>query len=276
MVRETDAEVICVCTPHALHSVMSIQAAAAGKHVLVEKPMALTSVESQRMIEAANQHGVRLFVVKQNRYNHAIIAARRALLQGQLGKVYLAQCNVIWNRRADYYDSSPWRGSRFLEGGALQTQVSHFIDLLIWWFGEVVQARTVMDTLGHDIQIEDVGVSALRFDSGVIGSLTWTTCAYRENYEGSILIVAEKGTVKIGGKYLNRIEYWDVDGVPRPGEAAVADRPNDYGTYRGSSNNHDKLLDVLVAEFLEGRRGVVEGEEGMKTIRAIEKIYGAA
>ena len=276
MLREAEADVVCICTPHGLHSLQSIQAAYAGKHVLVEKPMALTSIESERMIAAARENDVRLFVVKQNRYNQPIRLVHRALREGKLGRVFMVQCNVIWNRHDAYYAQSPWRGNRHLEGGALQTQVSHFLDLLVWWFGEITQARTLMDTLNHDIQIEDCGVSALRFSSGALGSLFWTTCAYDHNYEGSITLVAEHGTVKIGGKYLNEIEHWDVRDYPLPEDLPMDDQPNNYGTYQGSSSNHDKLIGALITQLTEARDGVVEGEEGLRTIRAIETIYGAA
>ena len=277
MLRDTDADMICICTPHGLHAIMSIQAAYAGKHVLVEKPMALTSQESERMIAATAANKVKLYVVKQNRYNQPILKVKEALAKGQLGRPLMVQCNVIWNRHDEYYASSSWRGNRDLEGGALQTQVSHFIDLMVWWFGEITQAKTIMDTLNHDIQIEDCGSSALRFESGVVGSLLWTTCAYRQNYEGSLTLICEKGLVKIGGKYLNEIEHWDVEGVDEPKlDAATADQPNNYGSYQGSSSNHDKLIHALIEQFLERRDGVVEGDEGIKSIRAIEKIYGAA
>lgn len=276
MLRDSGADVICICTPHGLHAIMSIQAAYAGRHVLVEKPMALSSIESERMIAAARQNGVHLYVVKQNRYNRPILLVHEALRSGALGRPLMVQCNVIWNRRDEYYEQSPWRGNRHLEGGALQTQVSHFLDLMVWWFGDIVQAKTVMDTLNHDIQIEDCGSSALRFESGVVGSLLWTTCAYRQNYEGSLTLICSRGLVKIGGKYLNEIEHWDVEGYPQPTDLELDDRPNDYGTYQGSSSNHDKLFRDLVGQLLERREGVVEGEEGIKSIRAIEKIYGAA
>ena len=276
MLRESEVDIVSICTPHGLHSLQSIQAAYHGKHILVEKPMALTSIESERMIHAARDNGVKLYVVKQNRYNRPILLTQEALRSGKLGRVFMVQCNVIWNRHDAYYEQSPWRGNRHLEGGALQTQVSHFIDLMIWWFGELEQAKTIMDTLNHDIQIEDCGVSALRFSGGTIGSLLWTTCSYRQNYEGSITIVAEHGTVKIGGKYLNEIEYWDVKDYPLPDDLPMDDLPNQYGTYQGSSSNHDKLVHDLIGQLIERREGVVEGEEGMKTIRAIETIYGAA
>lgn len=276
MLKESDADFVCICTPHGLHSIMSIQAAYAGKHILVEKPMALTTMESQRMILTAEANNVKLYVVKQNRYNHPIRLAKDALDSGKLGKPLMVQCNVIWNRRDEYYEQSEWRGSRHLEGGVLQTQVSHFIDLLVWWFGDITQAKTIIDTLNHNIEIEDCGVSAVRFESGVIGSLLWTTCAYRQNYEGSLTLICEKGLIKIGGKYLNEIEHWEVDGVDRPENLDVNLAPNDYGTYQGSSSNHDKLMSDLIDKFVQQREGVVEGDEGLKTIKAIEKIYGAA
>ena len=276
MLRDEDVDIISICTPHGLHSIHSIQAAYARKHILVEKPMALTSIESERMIAAAEANGVKLYVVKQNRYNQPVLLVRRLLDQGGLGRLFMVQCNVIWNRHDAYYASSPWRGNRYLEGGALQTQVSHFLDLLVWWFGEITQAKTLMDTLNHDIQIEDCGVSALRFENGAIGSLLWTTCAYGQNYEGSITLIAEKGLIKIGGKYLNEIEHWQVENYPLPTDLSLDDRPNQYGSYQGSSNNHDKLVHAIVTQLIENREGVVEGEEGLKTIRAIETIYGAA
>ena len=276
MLRDAAIDIVSICTPHGLHAIMSIQAAQSGRHVLVEKPMALTSLESERMIAAAAANGVNLYVVKQNRYNRPVMLVRDALDRGLLGRPLMVQCNVIWNRRPAYYEESPWRGNRYLEGGALHTQVSHFLDLLVWWFGEVEQAKTIMATLNHDIEIEDCGSSALRFASGVVGSLLWTTCAYRQNYEGSLTIIAEKGLVKIGGKYLNEIEFWNVAGSPDPPAFEPDDRPNDYGTYQGSASNHDRLIHDLIAQLIERRSGVVEGEEGIKSIRAIEKIYGGA
>jgi len=273
MLDENGIHVVCICTPHGLHALMSIQAAYAGKNILVEKPMALTSYESEKMISAARENNVKLYVVKQNRYNKPILLTTQALREKRLGRIFMVQCNVMWNRNKDYYLQSSWRGKKHLEGGALQTQVSHFLDLLVWWFGSIQEAKTIMDTLHQQIEIEDCGVSALRFESGVIGSLLWTTCVYNVNYEGSITIIGEKGTIKIGGKYLNEIEFWDVQSYPMPSETEFDDQPNQYGTYQGSSSNHDKLITNLVDQIIHSRKGVVEGEEGIKSIQAIEKIY---
>ena len=276
MLAETGVQVVCICTPHGLHALMSIQAAYAKKHILVEKPMALTTLESEKMISAARENGVKLFVVKQNRYNAPILLTTQALEEQRLGKIFMVQCNVMWNRHQAYYEQSSWRGKKHLEGGALQTQVSHFLDLLVWWFGSIREAKTIVDTLNHAIEIEDCGVSALRFESGVIGSLFWTTCVYNVNYEGSITIIGEKGTIKIGGKYLNEIEFWDVQSFPMPTQVEFDDRPNEYGSYQGSSSNHDKLIHSLVDQIIHSRKGVVEGEEGIKSIQAIETIYQQA
>ncbi|MGB5944428.1 MAG: Gfo/Idh/MocA family oxidoreductase [Leeuwenhoekiella sp.] len=273
MLATTAFDVVCICTPHALHAEMSILAAKSNKHILVEKPMALSSAASAKMIEEAKNHGVKLYVVKQNRYNTPIYLTTEAIKKGKLGRVFMVQCNVMWNRNNAYYEQSSWRGKKQSEGGALFTQVSHFLDLLVWWFGSIEEAKTILDTLNHDIEIEDCGSSSLRFESGVIGSLLWTNCVYNANYEGSITIVAEKGTIKIGGKYLNEIEHWDVESYPIPHDVEFDDEPNSYGSYKGSSSNHDKLMDELVIQIIEDRKGVVEGEEGIKSIQAIEKIY---
>jgi predicted dehydrogenase len=275
LLRDVRADVVDICTPHSLHAPMAIAAAASGRHVLVEKPMALSTADAEEMIRTADRHQVRLMVVKQNRYNQPVVLTRDALLSGRLGRVHLVQCNVLWNRNDDYYRLSPWRGRKACEGGALFTQVSHFIDLLVWWFGDLVSASADIATRAHAIDVEDCGTATLLFDTGVLGQLAWTTCVHRRNYEGSITIVAERGTVKIGGQYLNTIEYWDVDGFPLPDGLAFSDRPNAYGgAYQGSSSNHDKVIRDLVADLQEQRQEtVVAGREGLRTVRAIELIY---
>lgn len=273
LLHSTDADIISICTPHGLHAPMTIEAARNKKHILVEKPMALNLSDCRAMIQEAKQQGVELFVVKQNRYNKPIALTKKALDEGKLGKIFMVQCNVMWNRHQSYYSDSGWRGLKELEGGGLYTQVSHFIDLLVWWFGDIEEAKTITDTLNHSIEIEDCGVSALRFTTGVIGSLFWTTCVYNKNYEGSITIIGEKGTIKVGGKYLNEIEFWDVQSYPIPDNIEFNDLPNNYGKYQGSSSNHDKTVQNIIGRLLNERHMVVEGDEGMKSIDAIDKIY---
>lgn len=273
MLASCDADVVNICTPHGLHAEMAIKAANAKKNILVEKPMALNVADCHRMIDAAQVNSVKLMVVKQNRYNVPIALTKQALDSGFLGQIFMVQCNVLWNRHQGYYQDSNWRGSLGLEGGALHTQASHFIDLLIWWFGDIVAADTYIATKNHEIEIEDCGNSILQFSKGALGTITWTTCVYNKNYEGSITIVGEKGTIKIGGQYLNKIEFWDVKSYPLPENIEFTDKPNAYGKYQGTSSNHDKVVHDVVAELLNERHNVVEGDEGMKTIEAIELIY---
>ena len=273
MLKEVDVDIVNISTPHGLHASMSIAAANAKKNILVEKPMALYAGDCALMNDAAVKNNVKLFVVKQNRYNTPIALTKKAIESGKLGKIFMTQCNVMWNRHQEYYNESDWRGQLKLEGGALHTQVSHFIDLLIWWFGDLIEAKTIIDTLNHNIEIEDCGVTAMKFSTGVLGSLFWTTCVYNNNFEGSITIIGEKGTIKIGGKYLNKIEFWDVQSYPLPEDIDFEDAPNNYGKYQGTSSNHDKLITNLVDLFTQNRKGIVEGSEAIKTVEAIELIY---
>ena len=144
---------------------------------------------------------------------------------------------------------------------------------MIWWFGDVINASAHISNRYHDIEVEDCGFADLGFSSGVIGSLAWTTCVYRQNYEGSLTIIGEKGTIKIGGQYLNKIEFWDVKDYPLPDTLQFVDKPNAYGKYQGTSSNHDKVIKEVVNELVYQQNRVVHGEEGVKTVQAIELIY---
>jgi UDP-N-acetyl-2-amino-2-deoxyglucuronate dehydrogenase len=273
LLQRGTADVVNICTPHYLHAEHALKATRSGKHVLVEKPMALRARDCDAMIEAAGQAGTLLMVVKQNRYNRPVALTREAIEGGRLGRILMAQCNVAWNRNDGYYLRSPWLGRKEFEGGALFTQVSHFIDLLIWLCGELVEAGGRIETKNHSIEVEDCGAAWLRFASGAMGSLFWTTCAYNRNFEGSITLIGERGIVKIGGQYLNKIECWEVEGFPLPPGIEWVDRPNTYEKYQGSSSNHDKVIrDVVRRVNCEDFR-VVSGEEARKTVRAIELIY---
>ena len=277
LLKNIDVDIVNICTPHGLHAGMAVEAARQGVHVLVEKPMALNESDAQIMIKTAKENGTRLMVVKQNRYNVPIALTKHALEEGRLGKIFMCQVDVLWNRNNDYYSNSNWRGKKNLEGGSLYTQVSHFIDLMIWWFGDMAETSAVISTMNHQIEIEDCGTANLRFESGVLGTLAWTTCVYNKNYEGSMTIIGEKGTIKIGGKYLNTIEYWDVQSYPLKDDVSFTDKPNAYGgKYQGTSSNHDQVINNVISDLLYERHNVVEGDEGIKTIRAIEKIYDNA
>jgi UDP-N-acetyl-2-amino-2-deoxyglucuronate dehydrogenase len=273
MLAKIKADVVNVVTPHALHKSMSVDAMNAGFNVLVEKPMALSVEDCNDMNEASKASGKKLWVVKQNRHNVPVRLAKQAIAEGRLGKIFMVKCDILWNRYQGYYDESPWRGKIEEEGGALFTQASHFIDLLIWWCGDIVEVKAHAETQNHSIQTEDTGIAILRFDSGTIGSLVWTTCVYHKNFEGSITIIGEKGTIKIGGQYLNKMEYWDVEGYPLPEGIDFNDKPNAYGKYQGTSSNHDKVVKAIISRFHDQSDETVAGTEGTRSVDAIEQIY---
>jgi predicted dehydrogenase len=272
MLESIDADIIIIATPHDLHYEMTVAACNAGKNVLVEKPMALSMVESDLMIKAAEENNVKLWVVKQNRFNVPIKLVDELMFEDKLGKIFFVECNVLWNRNNEYYSESKWRGTK-REGGALFTQVSHFIDLLIHWFGDYNEVSSIIKTQNHDIDIEDCGVGHIIFDNDVMCSVNWTTNVYGGNYEGSITIIGEKGTIKIGGKYLNKIEYSNIENYTLPNDIEFIDKPNDYDHYKGSSSNHDKVIADIINDFRGENNSTVYGGEGKKSIQLIEKIY---
>lgn len=277
MLSEIEADVVNVVTPHALHAEMSVKALNKKFNVLVEKPMALSMKDCHAMNEAAIANNMKLWVVKQNRYNVPVKLAKDAIDKGMLGKLFMIKCDILWNRYQGYYDESPWRGKKMEEGGALFTQASHFIDLLVWWCGDVVDVKAFMETQNHNIETEDSGNAIVKFSSGTLGSINWTTCVYNKNYEGSITIVGEYGTIKIGGQYLNKIEFWDVRGYPLQEGVEYTDKPNAYGKYQGTSSNHDKVVKTII-ETLNNKTvdvTAVEGFEGMRCVDAIEKMYNS-
>ena len=271
-----ELDIVSVCTPNGLHAKHSIEALKAGKHVLCEKPMALTVSDCSAMIHAAERANKRLFIVKQNRFNPPVVAVKNLIDQGKLGKISSVQLNCFWNRNPEYYQNS-WKGTKDLDGGTLYTQFSHFIDLLYWFLGDVESVKANTGNFDHQglIEFEDTGVVILKFLSGAIGTINYTVNAYKKNMEGSLTLFAEKGTIKIGGQYLNELEYQCMDGDPitdlPPGNPA-----NNYGQYQGSMSNHDKVYKNLV-DVLSGQGAIAtSGMEGLKTVEIIEKIYKAA
>ena len=272
-----EVDLVSVCTPNGRHAEHSIAALEAGKHTLCEKPMALTSGDCRRMIEASRRAGRHLFIVKQNRFNPPIVALKRVLDEGRLGRILDVQLNCFWNRNNDYYLSSDWKGKRELDGGTLYTQFSHFIDLIYWLAGDVAEVHPLTGNLMHQgiIEFEDSGVVALRFASGALGTINYTVNSHRKNMEGSITVFGEKGTVKVGGQYLNVLEYQAIQ------DYEIADIPesrpaNEYGFYQGSMSNHDKVYANVVDVLTNRGKIATTAEEGMKTVEIIERIYRAA
>ncbi|MBF0625403.1 MAG: Gfo/Idh/MocA family oxidoreductase [Magnetococcales bacterium] len=269
-------DVVAVCTPNGRHAQPAIDAFRAGCHVLCEKPMAISVADCGEMIKAGERANRRLFVVKQNRYNPPVAAVKQRLDDGTLGRVYSAHLNCFWNRNAQYYQDN-WKGTLELDGGCLYTQFSHFIDLLYWMVGDVRRAAAMTRNFCHQdtVEFEDAGVVALEFHNGALGSVNFTINSTQRNMEGSLTLFCEKGTVKIGGQYLNELEYQTIDGAVIEG-LPEGKPPNQYGHYVGSMSNHDQVYQNLVA-VLSGQ-GVIStsGYEGMKTVEIIDRIYRAA
>ncbi|RMH71960.1 MAG: gfo/Idh/MocA family oxidoreductase [Gemmatimonadetes bacterium] len=274
--KHPTVDVITICTPNNTHAPLSIRALNAGHHVLCEKPMALRSSDCLDMLHAAEKMQKMLFVVKQNRYNPPVVAVKQAIETGRFGNIYQVAVNCYWNRNKAYYQHSSWKGRLEQDGGTLFTQFSHFIDLLYWLIGDVTTVQAIRRNVAHDyIDFEDCGGALLEFKSGAIGTITYTICAHQKNMEGSITIFAEKGTVKIGGQYLNVLEYQNIQDfviqdVPQSSPA------NDYGFYHGSMSNHDKVIANVVETILGREQIATTGIEGLKTVEIIEKIYRAS
>jgi len=269
-------DVVSVCSPNGLHAEHTIAALNAGFHVLCEKPMALSASDCGEMIKAAERSNRRLFAIKQNRFNPPVEAVKRAMDEGKLGKIFSIQLSCFWNRNEDYYQNS-WKGTADMDGGTLFTQFSHFVDLLYWMVGDVKNVTAYTGNFAHDgiIEFEDTGVVILEFSNGALGTINYTVNSYQKNMEGSLAIFGEKGTVKIGGQYLNELEYQNIENF-KIENLPEGNKANNYGNYQGSMSNHDKVYDNLI-EVLENNASISTSSfEGLKTVEIIEKIYSAA
>ena len=276
LATETSVDVVVVCTPNGLHAVHAIKALQANFHVLVEKPMAITVKDCSDMIAAAKKANKQLFAIKQNRFNPPVAAVKQAIDAGILGTIYSLQLSCFWNRQADYYHNS-WKGSKNLDGGTLFTQFSHFIDLLYWMIGDIITVHAITNNFAHKgiIEFEDTGVVACQFANGAIGTINYTVNSYNKNMEGSLTIFAEKGTVKIGGEYLNELEYQNIEGFTFQ-NLPEGNTANNYGTYTGSMSNHDKVYENLIDVFQNGATFSTTAFDALKTVEIIEKIYKAS
>jgi predicted dehydrogenase len=273
---EKGIDVVSICSPNGLHASHAIKALKSGFHVLCEKPMAISVHDCGEMIKAAEKANRRLFAIKQNRFNPPVAAVKQAMDEGRLGKIYSIQLSCFWNRNEDYYHNS-WKGTKNLDGGTLYTQFSHFIDLLYWMFGDVKNVEAFMSNYAHRniIEFEDTGVVILEFYDGAIGTVNYTVNSYQKNMEGSLTIFGEKGTVKIGGQYLNELEYQQIENY-RIEDLPEGNKANNYGNYQGSMSNHDKVYENLVEVLTNNASISTNSFEGLKTVEIIDKIYRAA
>jgi len=266
-------DVVVLATPSGLHPQQAMHVAAAGIHVLSEKPMATKFDEGMAMVRACRDAGVKLFVVKQNRLNATVQRVKQAIEQGRFGRIYLSTVNVFWTRPQSYYDAAPWRGRWDLDGGAFMNQASHYVDLLDWLVGPVDSVHAYTATLARDIEAEDTGVMSVRLRHGGLGSINVTMLTFPQNLEGSITILGEKGTVKIGGTAVNKIEHWQF-AEPHPDDAAVQTASYDTGSVYGFG--HPLYYDNVIKTLRGEASAQVDGYEGLRSLEILIAAYRSA
>ncbi|NNJ56390.1 MAG: Gfo/Idh/MocA family oxidoreductase [Bacteroidia bacterium] len=270
------ADVANICTPNGLHSQQAIAMLNEDCNVIIEKPMGLSAHECRKVIDLANRKSKKAYCVMQNRYSPPAKWLKSIHEEGKLGEIHLLQINCFWNRDERYYkkENGSWRGTLELDGGTLYTQFSHFIDLVYWVFGDLEVLGADFHNFNHKelIDFEDSGLVRFKLDNGGLVSLNYSTSVNRSNFESSISIIAEHGTVKIGGQYMNKVEYCDIANYEFR-ELPVSNPPNDYGTYKGSANNHPFVLENVLKDLKGEEADITTAEEGMKIVELIEEIY---
>jgi len=277
MMKEENLDVVCVCTPNGLHAEHSLLALRNGKHVVVEKPMALSKADCEEIVFESLKANKQVFCVMQNRYSPPSEWIKSILEDNVLGEIYMVNVDLFWNRDDRYYKPGGWKGVKSLDGGTLFTQFSHFIDIMFWLFGDItnIQARLRDFKHQHSTEFEDSGIVLFDFVKGGMGSINFSTAVNHVNYESSLTIVAEKGTVKIGGQYMNEVAYCEIENYTMP-ELAPGNPANDYGAYKGSAANHIYVIQNVV-DALNGKGQITTNAmEGLKVVEIIERIYSAA
>lgn len=266
-------DAISLCTPSGIHPEQAIEVAEAGIHVISEKPMATRWKDGVDMVKACDKAGVRMFVVKQNRRNTTLQLLKRAMEEGRFGRIYMVNLNVFWTRPQEYYDTAKWRGTWELDGGAFMNQASHYVDLIDWLIGPVEKIQAMTGTLARDIEVEDTGVLNIKWRNGAMGSMNVTMLTYPKNYEGSITILGEKGTVKVGGVAVNEIQHWefeDEQDYDKDIEQANYQTTSVYGF--GHPLYYKNIIDVLRGEC----EPETDGREGLKSLEVLIAAYLSA
>jgi UDP-N-acetyl-2-amino-2-deoxyglucuronate dehydrogenase len=272
LLQHTTADVINICTPNYLHATHTIQALQANKHVVCEKPMSTSTADADHMIQAATTVNKTIFVVKQNRYNPPVQQVKQLIDNKLLGKLLLINVNCFWNRNDNYYTSN-WRGDKIKDGGCLYTQFSHFVDILYYLCGYCTPLHSIMQNSMHpNISIEDNGICTLQTKDGALVNFNYSTCSHDKNMEGAITIIAEHGTVKIGGQYLNTIEYQNIKNVQLE-PINITAKANNYGLYQGSMSNHDKMINNVINTLRGTETIMTNAKEGRDVVKMIEGMY---
>ncbi len=274
---DIDVDVINIATPNGFHAEMAIQSLLSGKNVVIEKPIALKKIDAENIINTALKVNKSVFAVMQNRYSPPSVWIKELIESKILGKIYMVQLNCYWNRDDRYYKSDSWHGKLNLDGGTLFTQYSHFIDILYWLFGDICNIQSKIRDFNHQslTDFEDSGIVNFDFIDGGIGSINFSTSVWDRNLESSMTIIAENGSVKIGGQYMDKVEVCHIKNYEMP-ELAPTNPGNDYGAYKGSAQNHNFVISNVVDVLKRKSEITTNALEGLKVVDIIERIYNSA
>ena len=273
LLANSDVDVVILATPSGQHAAEGIAVAEAGRHVVTEKPMATRWNDGKHLVQACDRAGVRLFVVKQNRCNPTIQLLKRAVDKKRFGRIYMVDMNVFWTRPQEYYDSASWRGTWEFDGGAIMNQASHYVDLLDWLIGPVETVHAMTATLARDIQVEDTGVVNIKWRSGALGSLGVTMLTYLKNFEGSITVIGESGTVRVGGMAVNEIQHWEFADSDED-DARVADASYATGSVYGIG--HPSYYENVFKTLRGEAEAETDGREGLRSLELLIGMYLSA
>ncbi|WP_462317460.1 Gfo/Idh/MocA family protein [Marinilabilia sp.] len=269
-----DCHVVSVCTPNGLHAEQATAALDRRKHVVVEKPMALSRAQGEAIIYKALQVSRHVFTVMQNRYSPPSVWLKEVMEEKRLGRIFFVQLNCFWNRDDRYYLNNGWHGSRELDGGTLFTQFSHFIDMLYWLFGDIDDIKAGFNDFAHEhsTDFEDSGSVVFNFVNGGMGNMNFSTAVWDQNLESTMTIIGEKGTIKVSGQYMNEVVECHIKDYEMP-ELPPSNPPNDYGNYKGSAANHHFVIDNVIQTLRERTYVTTNALEGLKVVDIIERIY---
>lgn len=274
---DVKTDVVTIATPNGFHAQQAILALDAGNHVVIEKPMALSKSDAEQVIFKALHQSKQVFAVMQNRFSPPSVWLKEIIQKGIMGEIFSVHLNSFWNRDDRYYTADSWHGKKELDGGTLFTQFSHFIDVMYWLFGDIKNIKSIIRDFNHQhsTEFEDSGVVHFEFVNGGIGNFNFSTSVYDKNLESSITIIAEKGSVKIGGQYMNEVEYCHIKDYEMP-TLAPTNPGNDYGAYKGSAQNHHYVIENVVDVLKHQKAISTNALEGMKVVDIIERIYQSA
>jgi predicted dehydrogenase len=271
---DISTDVVTIATPNGLHASQAIKALEAKNHVVIEKPLALSKADAEAVIFKALNVSKQIFAVMQNRYSPPSIWIKDLIKNNLLGDIFSVHINSFWNRDERYYTADSWHGNKELDGGTLFTQFSHFIDIMYWLFGDITNIKSVMKDFKHQqmTDFEDAGIVNFEFVDGGIGNFNFSTAVWNKNMESSMTIIAENGAIKIGGQYMNEVEYCHIKDYEMP-VLEPTNPGNDYGAYKGSAQNHHYVIQNVIDVLQEGKTITTNALEGMKVVDIIERIY---